>query len=62
MVRLDVLYTSNHGSSPCEQTIMGSFRWNTRKMVESERFSYMFETSIGIVKPNREFVLCEKVA
>lgn len=38
------------------------FRWNTRKMSESERFTHMFETSIGLVKPNREFVLCEKVA
>lgn len=35
------------------------FRWNTRKMAESERFSQMFHTSIGLVKPNIEFVLCE---
>ena len=35
------------------------FRWNTRKMSESDRFAQMFETSIGLVKPNREFVLCE---
>ena len=35
------------------------FRWNTRKMAESERFSQMFHTSIGLVKPNREFVLCK---
>ena len=35
------------------------FRWNTRKMAESERFSQIFHTSIGLVKPNREFVLCE---
>lgn len=35
------------------------FRWNTRKMAESERFSHMFHTAIGLVKPNREFVLCE---
>ena len=34
------------------------FRWNTRKMAESERFCHMFHTSIGLVKPNREFVLC----
>ena len=34
------------------------FRWNTRKMAESERFSQMFHTSIGLVKPNREFILC----
>lgn len=34
------------------------FRWNTRKMDESERFAHMFETSIGLVRPNREFVLC----
>ena len=33
------------------------FRWNTRKMAESERFSQMLHTSIGLVKPNREFVL-----
>ena len=35
------------------------FRWNTRKMAESERFSQMFHTFIGLVKPNREFVLCK---
>lgn len=35
------------------------FRWNTRKMAESERFSHMFHSSIGLVKPNREFVLYE---
>ena len=35
------------------------FRWNTRKMSESARFAHMFETSIGLVKPNREFRLCE---
>lgn len=38
------------------------FRWNTRKMSESERFAHMFETAIGFVKPNREFVLCNRVA
>ena len=27
------------------------FRWNTRKMTESERFSHMFHSSIGLVKP-----------
>lgn len=37
------------------------FRWNTRKMAESERFSHMFNKSIGLVLPNREFVLCSKV-
>ena len=37
------------------------FRWNTRKASQSERFTYMFKTSIGLVKPNREFVLCKKV-
>ena len=36
------------------------FRWNTRKMAESERFGHMFGSAIGLVKPNREFVLCEK--
>ena len=36
------------------------FRWNTRKASQSERFTYMFKTSIGLVKPNREFVLCKK--
>ena len=35
------------------------FRWNTRKMSESARFAHIFETSIGLVKPNREFRLCE---
>ena len=34
------------------------FRWNTRKMSESERFTNMFTTSIGLVKPNKEFKLC----
>lgn len=34
------------------------FRWNTRKMCESERFTDMFTTSIGLVKPNKEFKLC----
>ncbi|MCF0158991.1 MAG: transposase, partial [Veillonella sp.] len=34
------------------------FRWNTRKMSESARFAQMFEASIGLVKPNREFILC----
>jgi len=34
------------------------FRWNTRKMSESERFTDMFNTSIGLIKPNREFILC----
>ena len=34
------------------------FRWNTRKMSESERFTDMFNTSIGLVKPNKEFKLC----
>lgn len=38
------------------------FRWNTRKASQSERFQYMFETSIGLVKPNREFVLCKTAA
>ena len=38
------------------------FRWNTRKMTESERFKDMFKTSIRLVKPNREFILCQKVA
>lgn len=37
------------------------FRWNTRKMAESERFSQMFGKSIGLVKINKEFVLCRKV-
>ena len=36
----------------------GVYRWNTRKASESERFSDMFDKSIGLVKPNREFVLC----
>ena len=34
------------------------FRWNTRKMNESERFAHMFHTSIGLIKDNKEFVLC----
>lgn len=28
----------------------GVYRWNTRKMSESERFAKMFERSIGIVR------------
>ena len=35
------------------------FRWNTRKASQVERFIDMFETYIGLEKPNREFVLCE---
>ena len=27
-------------------------------MDESERFAHMFESSIDLVNPNREFVLC----
>lgn len=38
------------------------FRFSTKEMDESARFAHMFESSIGLVKPNREFVLCEKVA
>lgn len=38
------------------------FRWNTRKMTESDRFCHMFEKSIGLVRPNREFVLCRKAS
>ena len=38
------------------------FRWNTRKMSESERFAQMFGSAIGLVKTNREFVLCCKAA
>ena len=34
------------------------FRWNTRKKSESERFTDMFNTLIGLVKPNKEFKLC----
>lgn len=34
------------------------FRWNTRKMTESERFKQMLETSIGLVRQNWEFILC----
>jgi hypothetical protein len=26
------------------------YRWNTRKMSESERFAHMFEKSIGLVR------------
>ena len=34
------------------------YRWNTRKLSESERFAQMFETSIGLIRPNRVFRLC----
>ncbi|MCF0213426.1 MAG: transposase, partial [Muribaculaceae bacterium] len=35
------------------------YRWNTRKLSESERFAKMFETSIGLIKRNWEFKKCE---
>lgn len=35
-----------------------AFRWNTRKMGESERFAHMFQMSIGLVKTWDEFKLC----
>ena len=38
------------------------YRWNTRKASQTERFSDMFVLCIGLVKPNREFVLCEEFA
>lgn len=37
------------------------FRWNTRKASQVERFLDMFFMSIGLVRPNREFVLCKDV-
>ena len=49
-----------------EQSIQGDiriideacFRWNTRKAFQVERFLDMLYMSIGLVRPNREFVLC----
>ena len=49
-----------------EQSIQGDiriideacFRWNTRKASQVERFLDMFYMPIGLVRPNREFVLC----
>lgn len=38
------------------------FRWNTRKASQSERFSNMFSKAIGLVRTNKSFVLCQKVA
>ena len=35
------------------------FRWNTRKMAESERFTLMFGKAIGMVMPNETFKLCK---
>lgn len=35
------------------------FGWNTRKASQVERFLDMFFMSIGLVRPNREFVLCK---
>ena len=35
------------------------YRWNTRKLSESERFAQMFEKSIGLVKTWNELRLCE---
>ena len=37
------------------------FRWNTRKASQVERFLDMFFMPIGLVRPNREFVLCKDV-
>ena len=37
------------------------FRWNTRKASQEEHFLDMFFMSIGLVRPNREFVLCKNV-
>jgi hypothetical protein len=34
------------------------FRWNTRKKSVSERFTDMFNRSIGLIKPNKAFKLC----
>ncbi len=34
------------------------FRWNTRKMSESERFAHMFEKSIGLIVTWDELKLC----
>lgn len=34
------------------------FRWNTRKMDESDRFAHMFQMSIGTVKRWKELRLC----
>ena len=42
-----------------KEAITKLYEGYTRKMAESERFSQMFHTSIGLVKPNREFVLCK---
>ena len=38
------------------------FRWNTRKMGESERFALMLRASIGQIRTNSMFVLCRNVA
>ena len=35
------------------------FRWNTRKMAESKRFTLMFGKAIGTVMPNETFKLCK---
>lgn len=35
------------------------FRWNTRKMSESERFILMFDNAIGNIVPNDKFKLCK---
>jgi hypothetical protein len=29
---------------------VGVYRWNTRKMGESERFAHIFDKSVGLVK------------
>lgn len=34
------------------------YRWNTRKMSESERFAHMFDKPIGLVRSNETFKLC----
>ena len=35
------------------------YRWNTRKMSESERFAHMFNKSIGLIVTWSELRLCE---
>ena len=35
--------------------------YGQKKMSESERFAHMFNKPVGLVKPNREFLLCKVV-
>ena len=49
VISLTSYFNSNE---KCKQAIIDEavYRWNTRKMSESERFAHMFDKSIGLVR------------